>query len=90
LNALNFFIDDIHHLRVIPVAIIKSGVSFMYRGMNVTVDEIGLIHDMDLPEIVAIEAKIIIGLIIFCSSVNIICGIELEFDHMVTILKRME
>jgi len=58
--------------------------------MNVTVDEIGLIHDNDLPEIVAIEAKIRIGLMIFCSSDSIICGIELEFDHMVTNLKRME
>jgi hypothetical protein len=90
LNDLNFFVDDSHHLKIMPVTIIISGASFMYRGINVTVDEIGLIQDSDLPEIVAIEAKIRIGLIIFRSSDSIICGIEWEFDHIVTNLKRME
>jgi len=52
------------------MVIIIIGMNFINIGMNVVVDEIGLIQDKALPEIVAIVAKVIIGLIILFSSMS--------------------
>lgn len=54
------------------------------------VDEIGLIHASAPPETVASVARIIIGLMIGNSSVIIICGMQCEELHIVTILNRIE
>lgn len=79
-----------YHLNVAPKVIIISGSIFMVIGIMVNVDEIGLIHDMKLPDIVAMRARIVIGLMILYSSDSMIRGDELELDHMVTKLNRME
>lgn len=79
-----------YHLRVAPSRIIIMGNIFMVNGINVRVDEIGLIHDINLPEIVAMEARMMIGLIMLYSSDSIINGEELELDHIVTRLNRIE
>jgi len=70
LIAFILFISDIYHLRIAPMVIIIIGMNFINIGMNVVVDEIGLIQDKALPEIVAIVAKVIIGLIILFSSMS--------------------
>lgn len=81
---------EMYHLSRAPRKIIIMGSIFMGMGMNVRVDEMGLIHDIRLPATVAMVAKIIIGLIILCSSDSMISGDEFELDHIVTNLNRIE
>lgn len=81
---------DIIQPSISPRLIIVIGSSFICRGRNDSVEEIGLIHVNMAPEIIAITARNDIGLIIGDSSLIIIRGEEVDGAHIVTILNRME
>lgn len=79
-----------YHPNVAPITTMIRGRSFMKRGMNVIVWEIGLIHVRAAPLMIAKEDKLIMGLIMGNSSFSEIRGAQLEEDHKVTIEKRIE
>lgn len=91
-NAAEFilFEVEIYHLISAPKEIIVIGSIFIDRGINVSVDEIGLIHVISPPDMVAMDAIIMTGLIVLYSSDSIISEDELELDHIVTNLNRIE
>lgn len=63
---------------------------FIIKGMDVDTDEMGFNQDINLPDRVAIVARVVMGLIMFISSDSAINGDEFEFDHMVTNMNRSE
>lgn len=79
-----------YHPRVAPIRTIIRGSSFIKRGINVVVWEIGLIQVRAAPLIMAKEDKLIMGLMMGSSSFKEIRGAQLEEDHKVTIEKRIE
>lgn len=87
---VDFGLVDRAHLIIMPRVIIVSGRSFMWRGRNRVVEEIGLIHVKADPIITAIRARKYMGLMIGSSSLIEIMGDELDDDHIVTNLNRME
>lgn len=81
---------DVDHPIISPKIIIVRGRIFIEYGINVIVDDIGFIHVSIDPVITAISASRSIGLIILDSSVIRIIGDELDEDHIVTTLNRIE
>lgn len=66
------------------------GLILYRRGINVNVDEIGLIHDRVAPAEMANEDRRIMGLMMKNSSFRAISGDLREGDHMVTRENRRE
>lgn len=78
-----------NHMIIVPIIIIISGIIFIYIGINVGYVEI-LVHEIDLPDMVAINDRRIIGLMIGDFSFKLMEGVHKCGDHSVAILNRIE
>jgi len=88
-NIKSLEIDIIYPIEK-PKSIMPVGSILVREEIMTTLFLIGLIHDISAPDIIAINDKIIIGLLIFFSSLIIIQGVEFIGEIIVAIENRIE